>query len=86
MILAEKEGVFDSSDDDDDESQDSESVVSQESFCMTEKKNVSNEDNKSGEILLSIMRKGKRFNYTCLLDTGTPQSLLDEKLVDKKLW
>ena len=80
LILAGKKGFFSSSDE---ESSDDESVISQESHCMRpEKENFI--ELKSGEILFSIVRKGNSKNYKCLLDTGTTESMLSEKLADEK--
>ena len=82
MILAASKGFFDSTSEEEDS--DDDSVISQESFCIQSAKIAENKDSKSGEILISIVRGGVRKNYTCLLDTGTSQSLLSEKLADEK--
>ena len=66
------------------ENSDEESVISQESFCIHSTKMVKEKDSKSGEILISIVRRGVRKNHTCLLDMGTTQSLLSERLADEK--
>ena len=82
LILAASKGFFDSTSEE--ESSDDESVVSQESFCINLTNLAKETDSKSGEILISIVRGAVRKNYTCLLDTGTSQSLLSEKLADEK--
>ena len=83
LILAGKKGFF-SSESEEEESSDEDSIISQESFCVQSAKLVENGDSTSGEILLSVVLGGVRRNYTCLLDTGTSQSLLSEQLVDEK--
>ena len=66
------------------ESSDEDLVILQESFCIRLTKVAEKTDSKSGEILISIVHGVVRKNYTCLLDTGTSQSLLNEKLADEK--
>ena len=75
LILAAEKGFFSSSD--------NESVVLQESHSMRPKKE-GHSNSKSGEILLSIVRKGNQKNFTCLLDTRSSKSMLSEKLADEK--
>ena len=65
------------------EDSDDESVLSHESYCVISKKS-DEEKQLGGEVLISLIKKGVRKNYTCLLDTGTSESLLSEKLADEK--
>lgn len=84
LILAEEKVFFDSLIDDEERSDSNESVVSEESFCMTQTRDVPEGDTKSGEVLLSIVKHEKQANYVCLLDTGTSQPTVDERLANSK--
>ena len=79
MTLSSKRGFFCGSDKD---SSDKKSLVSQGNYCIQpEKKNENNPESRISLILIN--GNGTPKNYTCLLNAGTPESILNTKLADK---